>query len=473
MPLTVGKAIPLILRTLTTVSAPNPPPIPAPARRRKKRTKLYVFIGLAVVLIALAAVGIVKKRGQGGVTVTTEKSVRRTITQVVSATGRIQPEVEVKISAEVSGEIIELPVVEGQVVKKGDLITKIKPDFYQAQVEQMQAAVTSARARVVQMQAQAEKAKYDFEQTAGLFKKGLTSETEFNAAQSAKRVADANLAAAKADTDRAEGSLRQAQDQLSKTSVFSPMDGTISLLNSELGERVVATGQFSGTEIMRVADLSTMEVRVNVNENDVINVKVGDPAIIRVDAFQDRTFQGKVREIGNSAKTTGQGSQDEVTNFEVRISVLDKEQRLRPGMSATADIQTKTVKDVVAVPIQSVTVRTTKGGKTAEELQKQHEADAAKNKGESTTDLVDEKKQREQEREDRAALERVVFVRDGEKAKLVKVETGIMDNTYIEITSGLDAGVEVVSGPYSAITRTLRDGMNIKVAPPKKADAAK
>ena len=454
------------------MSAPNPP-LHTPAPRRKKKTKLILIIVLSVVVLGLIGIGVAKNRGKDGITVTTDKSVRKTITQVVSATGRIQPEVEVKISAEVSGEIIELPVVEGQTVKKGDLITKLKPDFYLAQVEQQQAAVASARASVVQMEAQAQKAAFDFAQVEGLFKKGLISETEYNAALSNKRVADANVVAARANTERAEGSLRQAQDQLSKTSVFAPMDGTISVLNSELGERVVATGQFSGTEIMRVADLSTMEVRVNVNENDVINVKVGDPAIIRVDAFQDRAFTGKVREIANSAKTTGQGSQDEVTNFEVRISVLDQEKRLRPGMSATADIQTKTVENAVAVPIQSVTVRTAKGGKTAEQLQKEHDAEAARNRGESSTDLVDEKKLREQERADRAALDRVVFVREGDKVKLVKVETGIMDNSHIEITSGLDAGVEVVSGPYSAITRTLKDGMNVRIAPPKKTDAGK
>ncbi|HEY5552976.1 MAG TPA: efflux RND transporter periplasmic adaptor subunit, partial [Opitutaceae bacterium] len=349
---------------------------PAAAPRRKKRTKLYVIIGLVVVVAALAGIGVMKGRGEKALSVTTEKSVRKTITQVVSATGRIQPEVEVKISAEVPGEIVELPIVEGQAVKKGDLLTRLKTDFYKAQVEQQEATVAAARARVVQNEAQAEKAKFDFAQVESLFTKGLISETEFNASRSAYRVAEATLAAAKSEIERAEGSLRQSQDQLSKTAVFAPMDGTISVLNNKLGERVVATGQFTGTEIMRVADLSTMEVRVNVNENDVINVKIGDTAVIRVDAFQDRPFSGEVREIANSAKTTGIGSQDEVTNFEVRIRVLDKERRLRPGMSATADIQTKTVENVVAVPIQSVTVRTSTGAKTAEQLQKDRESEA-------------------------------------------------------------------------------------------------
>lgn len=455
-----------------TVSSPNQS-TPTPAPRRKKRTKLYIIIGLVVVVAVLAGIGIAKGRGEKATNVSIEKSVRKTITQVVSATGRIQPEVEVKISAEVPGEIIELPVVEGQEVQKGDLLVRLKPDFYKAQVEQQEATVTSANARVILNEAQVEKAKFDFEQVESLFKKGLISETEFNASRSAFRVASANLEAARAEIERSEGSLRQARDQLSKTSVFAPMDGTISVLNNKLGERVVATGQFSGTEIMRVADLSTMEVRVNVNENDVINVKVGDPSLIRVDAFQDRPFQGEVREIANSAKTTGQGSQDEVTNFEVRIRVLDKERRLRPGMSATADIQTKTVQDVVAVPIQSVTVRTSEGGKTAEQLQKDREAEAAKNRGESAADVVDEKQLRAQERADRAALDRVVFVRDGDKVKLRKVETGIMDNTHIEITSGLDEGVEVVAGPYSAITRVLKDDMKVFVAPAKGASARK
>ena len=454
------------------MSAQNPPPA-APAKRRKKRTKLYVIVGLIAVVAVLAGVGILKGRGEKATNVTVEKSVRKTITQVVSATGRIQPEVEVKISAEVPGEIIDLPVVEGQRVQKGDLLVRLKPDFYKAQVEQQEAAVASATARVVLNEAQAEKAGFDFEQVDALFKKGLISETEFNASRSAYRVATANLEAAKAEIERAEGSLRQSRDQLSKTSVFAPMDGTISVLNNKVGERVVATGQFSGTEIMRVADLTTMEVRVNVNENDVINVKVGDASVIRVDAFQDRPFAGEVREIANSAKTTGQGSQDEVTNFEVRIRVLDKEGGLRPGMSATADIQTKTVENVIAVPIQSVTVRTSEGGKTAEQLQKDREAEAAKNRGESAADVIDERQQRAQERADRAALDRVVFVREGDKVKLRKVETGIMDNTHIEITSGLEEEVEVVSGPYSAITRVLKDDMKVSVAPARGAGAKK
>jgi HlyD family secretion protein len=283
-----------------TVSSPSKN-TPAPAQRRKKRTKLYIIIiGLVVVMAALAGIGIMKGRGEKALPVTVEKSVRKTITQVVSATGRIQPEVEVKISAEVPGEIVEIPVVEGQRVQKGDLIVRLKPDFYMAQVEQQDAAVASASARVVLNEAQAEKAKFDFEQVDSLFKKGLVSETEFNASRSAYRVAQANLVAARAEIERAEGSLRQARDQLSKTSVFAPMDGSISILNNKVGERVVATGQFSGTEIMRVADLTTMEVRVNVNENDVINVKVDDQAVIRVDAFQDRQFAGEVREIANS-----------------------------------------------------------------------------------------------------------------------------------------------------------------------------
>lgn len=449
------------------MSAPKTP-TPTLAPRRKKKTKLYVIIGLVVAALALGGIGVMKGRGDKSTTVTTAKSERRTITQVVSATGRIQPELEVKISAEVPGEIIELPVVEGQSVQKGDLLVRLKPDFYIAQVEQQQATVASARARVLQNEAQAEKARFDFAQVESLFGKGLVSETEFNASRSATRVAEANLVAAKAEIERAEGSLRQAQDQLSKTAIFAPMEGTISVLNSKLGERVVATAQFTGTEIMRVADLSTMEVRVNVNENDVINVKVADSTLIRVDAFQDRPFSGEVREIANSAKTSGMGSQDEVTNFEVRIRVLDKERRLRPGMSATADIQTKTVANVVAVPIQSVTVRTATGGKTAEQLQKDREREASKNRGDGAAEMVDERQQRAQERADRAALDRVVFVKNGDKVSLRKVETGIMDNTHIEITSGLEEGIEVVSGPFSAITRTLKEGTKVSIAPAKR-----
>jgi HlyD family secretion protein len=444
-----------------SAAAPTSAP---PAPRRKPGSKLWLFAGLGLLVLVLAGVAIRQRGGERPIAVTTERAVVKTLVQVVSATGRIQPEVEVKISAEVAGEIIELPVVEGQTVQRGDLLVRIRPDFYLAQREQQLAAVAGARARVVQNEAQAEKAAQDFAQVEALFRRGLVAETEFLAARTALRVAEANLEAARAETLRAEGSLRQAEDQLAKTLIYAPMDGTVSVLQAQRGERVVATGQFAGTEIMRLADLDAMEVRVSVNENDVVNVKVGDVARLRVDAFREREFRGIVREIASTARTTGQGTQDEVTNFEVRIRVVDPGVRLRPGMSATADIETKTVVDVVAVPIQSVTVRTLEEGKTADELREERAREAARERGESAAAVTDERRQRDRERADRERLRRVVFVREGDRVRQREVETGILDHTHIEIVSGLAEGEEIVTGSFAAITRQLKDGSRVLVS---------
>jgi HlyD family secretion protein len=450
---------------MSPTDSPLRPPTTKP---RKSRKKLYWILGTSLAVILVLAIVGAKNKGEGALAVTTDLAVVKTITQLVSATGRIQPEVEVKISAEVSGEIIDLPVVEGQLVKQGDLLVRIKPDNYQAQVEQQQAAVASAKAGQSQAEAQAERAALDFAQVEALFKRGLVSETDYNSSRANNRVALANIESCRAGLARAEGALRQAEDQLSKTTILSPRDGTISILNSKLGERVVATGQFSGTEIMRVADLEQMEVRVNVNENDVINVKIRDTARVRIDAFQGREFRGFVREIANTARTAGQGSADEVTNFEVRISVNEPGVRLRPGMSATADIVTQSATDVVAVPSQCVAVRTKDDNRTTEEVQQQRTAEAAQAQNEGAATAVNDAQRREQERLDRENLQRIVFVRAGAKAEMRKVTTGLMDNTHTQIISGLKEGEEVVTGPYRAVTQGLKDGAKITVLPAKR-----
>ncbi len=455
--------------------SPNESPLRPPSVKPKKtRKKLYWILGGCVAFVAICAAAAIKGQGERAITVTTEKAVTKTLTQLVSATGRVQPEIEVKISGEVAGEIIELPIVEGQQVRQGDLLVRIKRDYYEAQVEQDRALVASAKAAVLQSEAQAEKAELDFAQADSLHQRGLLSETEFTAGRSALRVAQAGVESARANLMRAESALRQAEDYLEKTTILAPRDGTISVLNSKLGERVVATGQFTGTEILRVADLEKMEVRVNVNENDVINVKIGDKARVRVDAFQGREILGTVREIANTARTAGAATQDEVTNFEVRISVREPGLQLRPGMSATADIMTKTVENAVAVPIQSVTTRVKETNQTQEQLQAQREAEKAQRQGAGAAVAVSDAQRREQERLDRENLARVVFVRDGTKVRQQTVDTGILDHTHIQIVSGLKEGDEVVSGSYGAITRDLKDGAKIRVQPPaKKAGAGK
>ncbi len=453
--------------------APASKPATAPVVVKKKSKTKWIIIGSIALVVLLSLGAYLKGQNQEtGTMVTTEKAVIKTITQLVTATGKVQPEVEVKISTEAPGEIIELPFKEGATVKKGDLLVKIRPDTYQSQVEQQEANLVAAKANAVQAKSQLSKAQDDFKRTNDLFGKQLMSDSDFSAAKTNLEVAQANQDNALAQIRRTEGALSQARDLLNKTIIYSPMDGAISALGSEVGERVVGTGSFAGTEIMRVADLGSMEVRVKVNENDIVNVKNGDHATISIDAYPGRTFSGVVTEISSSAQNssaTGASTQvtnaDEVSNFQVKIRISDHNANLRPGMSATADIATQTVENVVAIPIQSVTVRAA-GGLTTEELQKKNAKDAQEKSG-NELELVAE---REQARRDAGKLQRIVFIRNGNKVKAQKVETGIADNALIEVKSGVKAGDEVVSGSYAAISRKLKDGALVQIEKPKKDD---
>ena len=459
------------------MSAPaNPPSTPASAAPKKNsRKRLWIVLGSLVLLVAVVAGAIIKNKGkEAGIPVTTEKAFVKTITQVVTATGKVQPESEVKISPEVGGEIIAIPIKEGAAVKKGELLVKIKPDFYQAQLEQMDAALASAKASSVLSQAHLTKAEQDFKQSQELYAKKLVSEADFTTAQTNLNVAKADYDSSQAQIRRNEGSLTQARDSLAKTTLFAPMDGTISSLTSEVGERVIGGGQFAGTEIMRVADLGNMELRVLVNENDIVNVKIKDHAIISIDAYPSRKFSGTVSEISSSAQgsatvTSQSAAQStEVTNFLVKIRVTDRDIQLRPGMSATADIETRTVENVIAVPIQSVTVRA-EGGKTTEELQQQ-KAKEAREKSGNDLEVADEKAQA---RRTRDQLQRVIFIKSGDKVRMQKVETGIADNTHIEVKSGVKAGDEVVSGTYAAISRRLKNGAAVVLEKAKPVEEKK
>lgn len=454
------------------MSAPQSFPT-APAPKKSRRT-LWIIIGVAVVVLGGAGAAMAAKNKKPPLEVTVDKAVIKTITHVVTATGKVQPEVEVKISPEVAGELVELPVLEGQPVKRGDLLVRIKPDFYQAQVEQQEASLAAARAASVLSAARLAKAEQDFKQAAELYAKKLISDTEHLSTQTNLNVARADYESSLAQIRRTEGSLSQFRDQLAKTTIYAPMDGSISSLTSEVGERVVGTNQFAGTEIMRIANLGQMEVRVRVNENDIINVKVGDRTVVTVDAFPGRRFEGEVHEISSSALTAGGQSQaaqliasasDEVTNFLVKIRIKNSDTKLRPGMSATVDIETETVANVVAVPIQSVTVRSDEG-KTSEEVQ---EARAKEAKARSGNDL-DVASEREEARRQREKLKRVVFIKNGDKVAMREVETGIADNTHIEVKKGVAAGDVVVSGSYAAISRRLKDGSIVRLEKPKKDD---
>ena len=366
-----------------------------------------------------------------------------------------------------------MPLREGAPVKKGALLVRIKPDNYKYQLDQREAALASARASAIQTKAQLLKAEEDYKRSQDLHAKQLISESEFTASRTAFEQAQANYDNFLAQIRSAEGLLAQAQEQLSKTVIYSPIDGTVTSRTSEVGERVVGTGQFAGTEVMRVAELAHMEVRVNVNENDVVNVKIGDKGRISVDAYPNRRFNGEVWEIASTARTLGQNTQEEVTNFVVKIRITDRDAAFRPGMSANADIETKTVADVIAVPIQAVTVRTREGSKTIDQLTGDREKKAKETQGEGAVAAVNQKDQRERERADREALQRVVFLRTGDKVKMVPVKTGIADSTHMEIISGLKKDDEIVSGPFSIITRMLKDGDKIRLEPPKKPDEKK
>ena len=429
----------------------------APSSSNKRKRPRWRRSLVLVALLVIVGVGVyLVERGPDPIVITTERATICDITQLVSATGKIRPEVEVKISPEVAGEIIEMPVIVGQPVKKGDLLVKIKPDNYIARVNQAKASLSAAEADSLQRKVQMLNDQLDLRRAQELFSKKLVSETDYKAAETKAQVSEASYASSLHQIDVAKSNLDQNEDLLSKCVVYSPMDGVISVLSSEIGERVVATGDFAGTEVMRVANFGSMEARVDVNENDVVNVDLGDPVRIKVDAYPGRPQNGSVKRIASTATVKNEGTQQEVTNFEVRIQVINPPVQLRPGMSVSVDIETQTVHHVVAVPIQSVTVRSRESGKTPEKLKQERE----KRTGVNSSEL---------ERQTRKELQRVVFLKEQDTVRLVPVQTGIADNNFIEIRSGVKAGDEVVSGSYTAISKDLTERSKIKIEGPKDA----
>jgi HlyD family secretion protein len=407
---------------------------------KKSKKKIIIFSVAIVAVLVLAAIIIFGSKKEPVFSIETEKVTRRTITQSVTATGKIYPEVQVVISPEVSGEVIALPVKEGMRVRQGELLMKIKPDTYIAMRDRANAGLTSAKASLSRSESEHKRA-------IELFNKGLISDSELEQAKTSYEVT-------KASYDQAAAALKQSTEDLYKTTINSPMEGTISALQIELGERVLGTSQFQGTNVMTVADLSRMEARVDVGENDVILISIGDTARIEVDAIPDKKLVGIVYEIANSAKTKGAGTQEEVTNFEVKIRVLDKGVVLRPGMSMTATIETETRTNVLAVPVQSVTTRAPK---------KMNEGEMKEGDGGDAmaANNVKPKLKAEKPKE-------VVFVVDNNAVKTVEVKRGISDDQFTEIVSGIDEGKEVVSGSYKAINRELEDGSKIRIEKDKK-----
>lgn len=409
----------------------------------KRKTIIIILVLLLFIVVLIGG----KKAGWWGeqdnvTTVETQKATLSTLTQKVSATGKIQPELEIKLSSEVSGEIIELPVKEGQMVQKGDLLVRINPDIYQSVLKRSAASLETVRASLQQSEATLKEAEASYQRNKQLFAKGVISKSEWDKAVSVYEVAKASRESAHFNVQSAMASVSEAQDNLKKTVIYAPTTGTISKLNVELGERVVGTIQMSGTEIMRVANLGSMEVEVDVNENDIVKVNIGAPVQIAVDAYLKRIFKGSVSNIANTANATT--SVDQVTNFKVKVHIDDTSYSdllqgkpsgyspFRPGMTATVDILTQTKKNVVVAPISAIVVK------------KRSEIDPNTSK------------------EDADKRQEAIFgVKDG-KAILRAVNTGIQDNTHIEILSGVAEGDEIIVGSYNVISKTLKSGDKVR-----------
>jgi HlyD family secretion protein len=420
----------------------------------KKKTLIWI-ISIIVLLIILLIVG--KKAGWFGKSgdykqVEVTKIEPIDITETVAATGKIQPEVEVALSSEVSGEIIELPVKEGQTVEKGDLLVKINPDLIQAAVSQSQAGLQNVRAQLAQAEASEKNAKSNYERNKQLFEKGVISKSEWDKSVADYDMAKANAKAAYYSVQSASANVKQSRDNLSRTTIYAPMSGTISKLSVELGERVVGTAQMAGTEIVRVANLQNMEVEVDVNENDIVKVALGDSTNVEVDAYLKREFKGVVTAIANTAENAL--TADQVTNFKVKVRILPESYKdltegkpesyspFRPGMTATVDIITNKKKNIIGVPISSIVIKTDTTDTKKPTMAGNNTADSEKFEA--------------------------VYLKEGDEANLRVVKTGIQDDSNIEIISGLKEGETVITGPYNTVTKLLKQGDKVEVSNPDK-----
>ncbi len=421
------------------------------ANGKRSKKKIVIFGGLGLLLVVVLLLVLFGGSKEEIVSVQTEKVAKRTITQIVSATGKINPVYQVKINAEATGEIVYLPVREGDAVRKGELLVRIKPDIYEAQRISAEARLSQVKAQLSSTKALLDKVESDYKRVQGLAQKKLASEAELEAAKSQYMQTLGTYESQKSLVVQSEAALKESTENLNKTYIYAPMNGTISKLDVELAERVLGSNFSPGTQILTVADLTHMEATVDVDENDVVLISLEDTAKVRVDAFGDKTFKGVVTQIGNSAKTKGLGTQDEVVNFEVKILILNPDKELRPGMSCDADIQTETKHNAVSVPIQSVTARVDKP--------KTEESKEGDDEGSEASQARTAKSNKPKE---------VVFLVADGKAKMIEVKTGISDDTYIEIISGLKGGEEVVSGPYRAISKELEDGSKVTLQSKRK-----
>ena len=424
-----------------------------------KKTIYYIIGGLVILIIAaivLMKTGVIGNKDEG-IEVEVAKVEPITIIETVSATGKIQPEIEVKISSEVSGEIIALPVKEGQTVKKGDLLVKINPDLYTSSLNRTVAGLSGTKAGLTQADAQLKEAKSNYDRNKKLFDKGIISRSEWEKIASSYDVAKASKQSAYYNVQSASATVSEAKDNLGRTTIYSPADGTISMLAVELGERVLGTQQMTGTEILRVANLNNMEVEVDVNENDIVKISIGDSTNVEVDAYLKKKFKGIVTSISNSANATL--TADQVTNFKVKIRIIKESYAdltkgkpesyspFRPGMTATVDIITTRKENVLGVPIGAIVIKSD----TLAVAKTDDQDKAIKTKSDKKFECV--------------------FVKVGDKAELRVVKSGIQDDSNIEIYSGLKAGDEIIIGPYTTVTKDLNPGDKVKIA--EKAVAVK
>ena len=430
----------------------------------KNKKILPYAIGILVIVIILLVVG--KKMGWFGkefsISVATETIKKTTLTEFITANGKIQPKTKVKISPDVSGEVIELYVEDGDEVKAGDLLCVIKPEIYISALNRSEAALNSSKARQAQAEAQLIERELSYNRAKQLFEKSTIPVSDYETARAAFNVAQAEVKAAQYSVKSAEASVAEAREQLTKTKIYAPISGTVAALNIEKGERVVGTSMMIGTEMMLIADLNKMEVQVDVNENDIVKVSKFDTALIEVDAYLNRKFKGIVTDIANSASTVG-ATADQVTNFEVKVLLLSESYidlidsargyyyPFRPGMSAAVDILTESRQNVLTAPISAVTTRVKKIGGGTREVS-----------DEVITETVEETTAETQKVVKQDEKQEVVFVLNGNRVRKTEVKTGIQDNTSIEIAEGLQEGDEVITAPFNAINKTLKDSMLVK-----------
>jgi len=424
---------------------------------KKKNSKMkWILITLIPIVVLISVYMVFFKKTDDSIVVTTAKVGRKTIVQKVSAVGNIKPETEVKISSETSGELIFLGVQEGDTVSKGQILAKVKPDIIETQLKQQEAALDAAKMEIEFQKANVEQTKAIFLRTKELFGKEFASKQDLENAKANYDKAQSQYQSSLARFEQSQASLSQIKRSADRTTIYSPIDGVVTSLAVELGEKILGTAQFQGTEIMRVADLNVINAIVEVDENDIVLIEKGDSVKIEIDAFKDKLFSGYVLEIGHSAIVSNTGSQDQVTNFEVKVRLVDYNNKIRPGMSCAVKIETETRKDVLSVPLGAVTVRTTMGKDGMEGGMRGGPRGSGSGEGRARTNN-DEKKFEDMKPKP------VVFVKENNLAIMRKVEVGISDNGFIEIVKGLKEGEEIVSGNYAAVSKDLSDSSKIKL----------